>query len=414
MPKPFRWPFLPPASRDSWPQLTSAGVVLPPGAARTGRRAQWLLSRKLCRFRRFVVPVQAGAQGRVVLRNLLLAWSPFDSSDYRVVLRGETAWAWAWDRSVVATLLPDTRSGVTVLPETLLVEPARSSLPRLVRCLEGVEGQVWRGNDLLASRWWAQTPPADEWQQWCRASGAQDPIDSAAPSPALSEPNWLGSPWAEGVKVEQLLSSGSHLESVALGAALVALVGLSAVQMRQAWAAHSEHKERLTERDRLAATAAPVTLARDKALALGIEAENLSKQLVALQPLDVMLHLSERLPARGVTLKEFELVQPRLRIALDVNADVARTAIVKDLQAAGWFQQVTEVRDTAGRGWVWFEMQVQGTSPPPGPTDGAARAAAALVGAARPNTAASTGAGLGLPAGPGASGPGASAPGVRP
>jgi hypothetical protein len=154
------------------------------------------------------------------------------------------------------------------------------------------------------------------------------------------------------------------MERVALAAALVALVGLSAGQARQAWAAYAERRELTAERDRLAAVAAPVVAARDRALALAAEAEALSGQMAALQPLEVMLHLAERLPARGVTLKEFELTGTRLRIALEAGPEVARAAVVKDLQATGWFQQVSEVRDAAGRGWLGFEMQVQGLRPP--------------------------------------------------
>ncbi len=118
------------------------------------------------------------------------------------------------------------------------------------------------------------------------------------------------------------------------------------------------------ERDRLASVAAPVVAARDGALAMAAEAEILSNQMAALQPLEVLLHLSERLPARGATLKEFELTGSRLRIALEAGPEVARATIVKDLQATGWFQQVSEARDSTGRGWLWFEMQVQGLRPP--------------------------------------------------
>jgi hypothetical protein len=356
-----------------------------------------------------VVPAQAAAQGRAVLRNLLLAWSPFDSTEYRVVVRGNTAWAWAWDREGVSLMLPAESASADIQPETLYTAPAGNDLPRLVRCLEGAEGQVWKGNDLWSSRWWPQTPTADEWHQWCRsqanANAGANGVADADVMPGLQEPAWLSVPWAEGLSVEQLLSSGSRLESAALGAALVALVGLSAVEMRQVWAAHTEHQERLIERDRLAATAAPVRLARDRALALSSEAEVLSKQLLALQPLEVLMHLSERLPARGVILKEFELNDQRLRIALDAAPDVARTAIVKDLQASGWLQQVTEVRDSAGRGWLWFEMQVQGGRPPPAAASPAARAASGVAVLPTPTTGT---AGFPIPTGPG------TAPGARP
>ena len=364
MQNPFRWPFLLAASRESWPQLTSAGVALPPGADSAVRLARWVVSRKLCRFRHFNLPAAAGAQRRAVLRNLLLAWAPFDSSDYCAVLRGESAFAWAWDRAAAQSLLADAGAPAAAIlwPETLLLEPPPADAVRLVQGQEGVDGQVWQGGELIASRWWPQTPDADEWTRWSRAAGV--PVAAEAQPPMAQDPAWRSRPWADGLALDALLSSTSRMERVALAAAVVALAGLSAGQARQTWAAYAERRELMAERDRVAAVAAPVVAARDRALALAAEAETLSSQMAALQPLEVLQHLAERLPARGTTLKEFELTGPRLRIALEAGPEVARAAVVKDLQATGWFQQVSEVRDGAGRGWLWFEMQVQGLRPP--------------------------------------------------
>jgi hypothetical protein len=365
MQNPFRWPFLQAGSHKPWPQLTSAGAVLPPGKASAAGLAGWVVSRKLCRFRHFAVPAAAGAQRRAVLRNLLLAWAPFDSSQYCTVWRGETAFAWAWDRAAAQSMLAmaGAPGAATLWPEALLLEPPPADALRLVQCLEGVDGQVWHGGELTASRWWPQVPDALEWARWCRSAGKTIDDDAAAPPP-VEAPLWRARPWADGLALDALLSSTSRLERVALAAALVTLVGLSAGVARQAWAAYAEQRVLVAERDRVAAVAAPVVAARDQALAMAAQAESLSNQMSALQPLEVLLHLSERLPARGATLKEFELTGSRLRIALEAGPEVARAAVVKDLQATGWFQQVSEVRDSTGRGWLWFEMQVQGLRPP--------------------------------------------------
>ena len=305
------------------------------------------------------------AQRRAVLRNLLLAWAPFDDGGYCVVSRGDTAFAWAWDRSRAAAALAEANSTTTVVlvPEALVNSPAAAGSVRLVQALEGVDGQVWREGALQASHWWRVPPEAAEWTRWLRTTAGDEPQDRDPLVPAVQPLAWQ-QPWAEGVGIDDLLGSVSRLERVALGAAVVGLVALSSAQLRQGWAAYAERRDLAAERDRLAAQATPVVLARDRALVLAADASLLSTQLSAPTPLEVMQHLAERLPAAGVVLKELELNGTRLRISLDVAPTLARTTLVRDLQAGGWFAQVNEVRDVSGRGWIGLEMQVQGLRPP--------------------------------------------------
>lgn len=326
---------------------------------------RWLISRSLCRFKHFSLPNLVGAQRRAVLRNLLLAWAPFDDAGYFVASRGNSAVAWAWDRSRAAATVTETpsNSAVSLLPEALACAPPAADSVRLVQALEGVDGQVWREGLLQASHWWRVPPEAAEWTRWLRTTAGNASQYPESPVPAVQSLAWQ-QPWADGVGLDDLVGSVSRLERIALGAAVVGMVALSSAQLRQGWAAYVERRDLVAERDRLAAQAAPVVLARDRALVLAAEVGLLSAQLSAPAPLEVMQHLAERLPAAGVLLKELELDGTRLRISLDVAPTLARTALVRDLQAGGWFAQVNEVRDVSGRGWIRLEMQVQGLRPP--------------------------------------------------
>lgn len=276
--------------------------------------------------------------------------------------------AWAWDDARAASMLADAggSAGARLWPETLLTGPATTPCVRLVRAVEGVDGQVWRGGDLLASRWWPQMPDTEEWARWARTAAFD--VESAGETllPPVEEPHWQR-PWAEGSDLDAMLSNTSRMERVALGASLIGLVGLSAAQAHQAWSAYVDRRELLEEQAQVAALAAPVQGARDRALALADEATALSGQLVAVQPLEVLQHLAETLPPHGVTLTELELNGTRLRVALEAGPEISRSAIVKDLQAPGWFAQVAEVRDGNVRNGLMFEMQVKGLRPPPGP-----------------------------------------------
>ena len=368
MQNPFRWPYKPLASPEKWPRLTGVGVVFPDAPDGARAHGRWVIARSLCRFRHFALPAAAGTQRRAVLRNLLLAWAPFDDAAYSVVLRADGATAWAWDRprSTAALTAADAPAGAALIPETLLRAPAVRDGLRLVDSLEGVEGQAWLHGQLLASRWWPERPDAAAWARWATAAAAQAGIEVSADETPLQALPWQR-PWADGLSFEALQSSSSRLERIAIGAALTGLVGLSSAQVHQVWDAWQGQQALRGERDRIAAAAAPVIGARDRALALAAEAEALSGQLAAPLPLEVLQHLSERLPPLGAVLKELDLEGSRLRIALEVAPGLPRASIVKDLQASGWFTRVAEVRDASGRGWLGFEMQLQGLRAPASP-----------------------------------------------
>lgn len=346
--------------------MTSSGVVIAEHGTPAAGQRRWVISRALCRYRRFSLPPALRAQRRIVLRNLLQAWQPFDNPAFCIIMRADSALAWAWDSLPVQGHLAQAGApaNASVYPEALLATPPEADGLRLVHAVEGVDAQIWHEGQLMASRWWPSEPDADEWTRWSRSADLEQVGD---PVTLRSQAARWQLPWAEGVGLDTLISGSSRLERVALVAALAGLVGLSSAQLHQAWATYSERQALASERDRLAAAAAPVIGAQDRALALAAEATALSRQLAAPQPLEVLQHLAERLPPRGVTLKELELDASRLRIALEAAPEVARTQLVKELQVAGWFTQVTEVRDTGGRGWLWFEMQVQGLRPPAGP-----------------------------------------------
>ncbi|NJM34746.1 MAG: hypothetical protein HC850_08585 [Rhodomicrobium sp.] len=86
-------------------------------------------------------------------------------------------WSWSGDFAIDTG---ETLAELRVLPESIcrkgLTEGAR-----LVRCIDGVEGEVWRDGALAASRWWPSEPPARDWLLFLRAAKA-DIDDQAVPT----------------------------------------------------------------------------------------------------------------------------------------------------------------------------------------------------------------------------------------
>lgn len=105
------------------------------------------------------------------------------------------AGVWTWDtgageaRSSAEKAL---RAGVGALPETVAREGLDQGV-RLVRCLEGVEGEVWADSALVASRWWPEPPSPQEWALFVRSArggSMSEPQVLAAGPPPVEEPRW--------------------------------------------------------------------------------------------------------------------------------------------------------------------------------------------------------------------------------
>jgi hypothetical protein len=336
---------------------------VPTGAGPARQHKHWVLSRALYRCKYVPLGQVAAGDRRAVLRNLLLAWAPFDRAEFRVVWQGEAVLALAWDRELVAGLLAaaGSTSPSVLWPETLMHEAMATNGVRLVRCLEGFEAQAWQGRHLHASRWWVEPPTAGEAEVWLRSLGLDLP--ERATMPAAQDLAWLRRPWAELQGLDGLMSTTSRLERVAVGATMAGLTALTGAQAHQVFAAYQERQSLQGDHERIQLEAAPVAAARERAEALAREAEALATQLTGVLPLEVLQHLDDVLPPAGVTLKELELSGNQLRLALELGADLQRGAVVKDLQSGGWLTKVNEARDGSNRGWVVFDAVLLGPRP---------------------------------------------------
>lgn len=107
----------------------------------------------------------------------------------RIAWAGPVAHVWSW--------LPDDTTGAREraawVPESLLRVRPPADGPRLVEQVEGVEGQVWRGGDLVASQWWPAAPPAASWHAFLRSASLGTDVAPVAPAPQAL--GW-SRPWA--------------------------------------------------------------------------------------------------------------------------------------------------------------------------------------------------------------------------
>ncbi len=324
---------------------------------------RWLLARALYRVKLFHLGEVPVRDRRDALRNLARAWAPFDACEYRMSLLGSQGFVWAWDAHQVESLLRDGGADLSaeLVPEGLLRTPMASDGFRMLDCLEGFEAQAWIGGAVF-SRWWPQMPTAAEWAGFLR--NLQAPVNPPAVPPVLVDVPWQSKPWLQFLRLDAANSGMTRPEWLVASVVACSLVVLTAGRASEALGVQQLINARKAEIDRIRSSAAPVLASRDRAMLAAAESQALSKAMSVAQPIEVMRHLAEVLPVKGVTLREFELTGDLLRLGLVLAPDVQRSAVVKDLQSGAWLTGVTELREVSGRAWISFEMRLKGLAPP--------------------------------------------------
>lgn len=387
-------------------------------------RAPLIVARSRCRLRWFRLQGLPAPERLAALRLQVEGWRPFERTDARLAIAGELGLAVAWDAAALERDLQAAGADAgrfQVLPETFFAAKPADGL-RLVQDVEGHEAQHWVDGWLAASRWWPHALTETDWAEFVRASGASRE-DGRMALPA-AEPAVTGQPW---VRSHALQSSDDHARGaeqrlVFLGG--VALTLAAGVMVHQWWDASREARRLTAQIGSLKAAASPVIAARDGTLAQVADIDKLAAWMAVPQPVDVIAHLNDTLGRSNVQIKELELERDKLRLSLQLGATTGRAVVVRELQAGGWFTDVTEARADNARGLLTMDMRIRGALPPvardgaespaPGPAGTTAAAAApapqaapAAVPAPAPAPAARPAA---LPPPP----PGVQAPGPRP
>ena len=333
-----------------------------------------MLSRALLRFHRFDLTGVPANKREPALRLRLAQWSPYRDADHCVIWNGERATVWCWDGARIRERVgPAGRSRwrAILIPETLLVEPG-SEGARLVACIDGLEGQLWRQGELLSSRWWPKQPTPDEWATFLRDAG-QTVEDGKVP--AVRRPSQLDRPWASPRSVTAAASSQRALEWIVYaglsGVLLLASLGL-ALQYARLYLADSSVKGQLQASHGRAST---LLQARNAALA---DASRI-RDLIALggypDQLRLMAATAEALPEDGTYVSQWLFEQGRLTVTFGAtNRDLAGSQIIANLQGLPYFTDIRAVPGNDAR-TLQLTMRVNpllsGSSGPSGSKDGA-------------------------------------------
>lgn len=355
-----------------------------------GRGGVQRVARALCRFRWVAYDGVPPGDRAAYVRLQLLAWSPFADSGYALAEARDGAMAFAWDQRAfeqraLAAGLP--AQPARTLPETLLL-PAHENGVVLQACSLGVEGQFWREGQLVASRWWPDTPDASAWLNFQRSAGVPPQAQAAQPPQIdrTAPPAWLDAPWAAVSTLTSMLER-ARLRWHLVAATLLAALLLPTIWLLHAhWSVAGDIQALAAEKALLGEQVQPILTARNQAMATLAQLGTLAAVVSHPDALSLLGHLAAQLPADASRIRNLELDGRRVRVVLSVPAGGGpRIAYVRALESGGWLQNVREDAQETTPGVVALSADLRSHGPlPAGQTPSAApapRAAASAPGA---------------------------------
>ena len=173
----------------------------------------------------------------------------------RVAWVGPVAHVWSWLPPEDASA----RERAAWVPESLVRPRAFTDGPRLIALVDGVEGQVWRGGDLVASQWWPSPPSPDAWHRFLRSAAIAP--DANARVPAAFDAGW-SAPWA---RLRGAAAGPDLLEAAAWRAALAGLALVLGWQLTAQSGERDAHAALVARTEALRLQAMPLLDAREHA-----------------------------------------------------------------------------------------------------------------------------------------------------
>jgi len=306
-----------------------------------------VLSRALCRYNRFDLSRLPATKRKAALALQLPQWSPYQNSNYAIVWQDGYASVWCWDNERIESDIAKQGKPLksrNKIPETLLRAPVQTGL-RLLKCLNGVEGQFWQDSQLIASRWWPHQPDQQAWVTFQRDCGI--PAEQQVAASALQDLPFLLQPWG---KITTLAHSGEDMPmaEIALYCTLLLVLGIATTVLSiQHFQLNRAIGLRTRELAEIKSKAGPVLAARETALNALIRLKNIDSIEPYPHPLILMAAVAQSLsPDSGAFVREWDMNGKSLKIAISSpTANVAGANYVQALEKTGHFTNIQIITD---------------------------------------------------------------------
>src|SRR5690606_694221 len=174
-----------------------------------GDSIEYVIARELCLFAAIDASRVPERERPAFVALAVRRAAPFADPESGVAWTGDgIASTWYWSRGRISELLSGRGQRArreTFVPEALHRGGQREDGAELLAMANGVEGRAWKAGRLVASRWWPQPPPFNDWQAFVRGAGllpAQE-VPAAVDAP-LAAKRWGTRPAARSQGLERL------------------------------------------------------------------------------------------------------------------------------------------------------------------------------------------------------------------
>ena len=322
--------------------LTSGVSRLRPGTR--WQRAEWVLSRALCRYRTFDFSEVPAAKRSAALRLQLSQFAPFTDPGYAVAWEGGSVAVWCWDQVVLRDALESQGMNATrvrVVPESACYPPLDDGV-RLLKVAEGYEGQVWRARVLTNARFWVETPDAKQWLAFQRDAGV--PPDAQRAQTTAADVERRDRPYTKLADGLEETNAATILEP-ALVFALVAILGICTAWYGIALVKLVVREDRLVEETKaLETSAAPVLSAREKAIDNDLYMRQLARQSPYPDQLALIAAVASTYASDNAVLRDWNYAQGKVKFVIGYpNTVPSIAAAVAALQKQPDFDNVRAV-----------------------------------------------------------------------
>lgn len=308
-------------------------------AEESDRNVIWVPARKYLKHATFSIPGQLSERQKDSALSLKVeAWSPFDDTGYAVAWSGNVACVFAWDKKQVQSQIREFGYDpikCKVIPEAFIRHNISDGL-RLVRCVNGVEGQFWKDGILMASRWWQKTPPVNDWYLFSRIAGQQ----AGNGLPDIIEPVWLDKAWHEKPNSGDLISYVINYQPARVFATVLLILPVTfflaqtTTYMAQNWLINKEIAA-------IEGASQSIRASRLNALIALEAAEDISSLHKYPHQIEILARAHSLLYEHGVTLLSWEYDSGDLEFGLDLSSELDPRVFIKAFENDNLFSNVS-------------------------------------------------------------------------
>jgi len=308
-----------------------------------------VLSRSLCHFETMARP-PGGINLRTNQAVQLAAKSrtPIGNPSFFFEWHEDLIGVWSWPQDLVSEI-PGFEG--EILPETVL-QPLQDHGSRLVKTLEGFEGQIWRNGALIASRWWPNEPDSRAWGTFARAGRIEPDHNTVLSMPAPIELERLTAPETQPHLLHRLQAFWPPRMRDCLAAALIAVAApilfLAGQWINLALTQTTIERELsvLTEQT------SEINQARENAQTAARQLTIYTQELNQRHPSATMASVTQELSAFAIQLNAFEQSGTTLTVRMSAESDFAPDVLVRAMESN---ELLNNVRLEPGRGqreWI--------------------------------------------------------------